>query len=199
METSQITKIRFIDELKKRHIALFTSYDIKKIFDIKTENTLNKLLIRLKQDNIIQSLMKNKYLFLYAQHPPSDFAIAQFLFSPSYISLESALSYYGLIDQFPYRISSISLLKSRSIEARSKLFVYSRIKKEYFKDYIKIDDFLIATKEKALFDYLYFTYKGLRSVNMIENIIHHIRKKTASDYFYKNADAQFARFIERYA
>lgn len=199
METSNITKIKFITELKDKNIALFTSYDVQKIFSVKTASTLKKILERLKQDSIIQSLMKNKYLFLHARNRPSDFAIAQFLRTPSYISLESALSYYGLIDQFPYHISSITLAKSYSIQIASKRFVYSQIKKEYFKDYIKIDDYLIASEKKALFDYLYFIFKGLKPAHMIQHIILNTKRKKALDYVYDNADISFARFIKKYA
>ncbi|HLD26538.1 MAG TPA: hypothetical protein VJB63_01080 [Patescibacteria group bacterium] len=199
MGTYKITKIKFITELKDKNIALFTSYDIQKIFDIKATSTLKKILERLKQDNIIQSLMKNKYLFLHTTHKPSDFATAQFLRTPSYISLESALSYYGLVDQFPYRISSITSTKSYSIQILSKIFIYSQVKKEYFRDYVKIDDFLIASRKKAVFDYLYFIFKGLRPANMIQPIIQKTKREKVLDYIYKNADLSFARFIKNHA
>jgi predicted transcriptional regulator of viral defense system len=143
-------------------------------------------------------LVKNKYQFLYAEKMPSDFSIANFLEPFSYISLESALSFYGLIDQFPYRITSISLKKSRQIKIENKIFIYSKIKKDYFKDFIKIDDFLIAKKEKAVFDYTYFVYKGLRSKTVLDDMKNIFFDKKIKNYLIENADKNFYGFLKRY-
>jgi len=195
---TKIDKIKFIEEFKKRGIVFFNSFDVKKIFDIKDDNSLNHLLVRLNKAKIIKRLVKNKYQFLYAEKMPSDFSIANFLEPFSYISLESALSFYGLIDQFPYRITSISLKKSRQIKIENKIFSYSKIKKDYFKDFIKIDDFLIAKKEKAVFDYIYFVYKGLRSKTVLDDMKNIFSDKKIKNYLVENADKNFYGFLKRY-
>lgn len=195
---TKIDKIKFIEEFKKRRIVFFNSFDVKKIFDIKDDNSLNHLLVRLNKAKIIKRLVKNKYQFLYAEKMPSDFSIANFLEPFSYISLESALSFYGLIDQFPYRITSISLKKSRQIKIENKIFSYSKIKKDYFKDFIKIDDFLIAKKEKAVFDYIYFVYKGLRSKTVLDDMKNIFSDKKIKNYLVENADKNFYGFLNRY-
>jgi len=195
---TKIDKIKFIEEFKKQRIVFFNSFDVKKIFDIKDDNSLNHLLVRLNKAKIIKRLVKNKYQFLYAEKMPSDFSIANFLEPFSYISLESALSFYGLIDQFPYRITSISLKKSRQIKIENKIFSYSKIKKDYFKDFIKIDDFLIAKKEKAVFDYIYFVYKGLRSKTVLDDMKNIFSDKKIKNYLVENADKNFYGFLNRY-
>lgn len=154
METYKITQVEFIRALREKNISLFNSQDLKKIFKVKSDNTLKHLIKRLRKASIIKRLARGKYLFLHSTKSPSDFALANFLKIPSYISLESALSYYGIIEQFPYRIFSLTLNKPAEIKIDGKIFSYSKIKKDYFKDYIKIDDFVIASKEKAIFDYL---------------------------------------------
>lgn len=194
----KIDKIKFIEEFKRQGIVFFNSFDVKKIFDIKDNNSLNHLLVRLNKAKIIKRLIRNKYQFLYADNNPSDFLIANFLEPFSYISLESALSFYGMIDQFPYRIASVSLRKSKQIKVENKIFIYSKIKKEYFKDFIKIEDFLIAKKEKALFDYTYFVYKGLRSKSVLDDIKNIFSDNKVKDYFLKNADKNFYAFLKKY-
>ncbi len=194
----QITKIKFITALREKGITFFSLNDIQKLFDIKNENTIKHLVIRLAKDNIIRRLIKNKYLFLHGNKLPSDFCTANNLVIPSYISLESALSFYGMITQFPYRITSIALTKSKSFIIGEKEFVYSKIKKEYFKDYVKTDDFLIATKEKAIFDYYYFIYKGLRPENKIEDLSLLVKKQAVEDYFNQNADPLFKKFFKKH-
>lgn len=198
MGTNKISRLKFINTLKGKNISFFNLVDLKKIFDIRNDNTLKHLIRRLKEASIIKRLTKNKYLFLHSSSLPSDFALANFLTIPSYISLESALSYYSLIDQFPYRITSITLSKPKEVKTESKLFTYSKIKKEYFRDFVKIDDFLIATKEKAIFDYLYFIYKGLRPKNIIKDLSVHLENKTVNLYLKTNSDKRFINFLKNY-
>lgn len=199
MATSSITKTSFIKKLREKQITLFTTLDISKLFAIENENTLKHLLRRLKGAEIVKGLIKDKYLFLQAKNEAGDFEIANFLVIPSYISLESALSYYGIIDQFPYHISSITISKPRNFHINEKSFIYSKINKNYFKDYLKIDNFLIASKEKALFDYCYFIYKGLRPLNILADIKNQLKSPGFSKYYKMNAQNKFKNFLIKYA
>ncbi len=198
MDTDKVTKMRFIEEFRRRRISLFTTSDISKIFSLNNDNTLKKLLIRLKKDKIIQRMARDRYQYMLDSIPQHEFTIANFLISPSYISLESALSYYGIIDQFPYRITSIVLGKSKGLKIGQKIFSYSKIKKEYFKDYIKIDNFLIATKEKAVFDYGYFVSKGLRPVNTLLDIAKYLNDKNIRNYLLENGNSPLIKFIKKH-
>jgi len=198
MGTNKISKLDFINIFKEKKILLFNSQDLRKVLNISSENTLKHLIRRLKHALIIKRLAQNKYLFLHSNATLSDFTVANFLKIPSYISLESALSYYSLIDQFPYRITSIVLSRPKEIKVDKKIFIYSKIKKEYYKDFIKVDQFLIASKEKAIFDYLYFSYKGLKSKHMIEDIKLSLKDKKTISYLKANADYKFAKFLKRY-
>lgn len=191
-----ITKMKFIRTLKEKGVIFFDSSDIKKLFSIKSNNTVKHLLSSFSKENIIKRIKKGRYMFLFSEVKPTDFAIANNLVIPSYISLESALSYYGFLDQFPYKITSVTLLKSRKFIFNNKEFVYSKIKKEYFKDFLKIDDFLIAKKEKAFFDYFYFIYKGLRSKQTGKELQSFLTQKEIKAYFKENALGKFRKFLE---
>lgn len=197
MESYKITKLRFIKTFQQKNISLFTIYDVKKIFQIRSVNTLKHLLKRLKKEGIIKILLRGKYIFLQSQRQVSDFEIANFLVIPSYISLESALSFYGIIEQFPYQITSLAIRKSKKITINNKVFNYSKITKEYFKDFIRKDNFLIAIREKAIFDYFYFIYKGQRSKNKIEEFKSNLDKSTKK-YIILNAKGKFLNFLKRY-
>jgi predicted transcriptional regulator of viral defense system len=150
-----------IKGLKQKEVSLFTPSDFKKFFKIKKKNTAYKILERLTKKGILNRLIKRKYFFVFSES--DDFQIANFLYSPSYISLESALSFYGIITQFPYQITSIAPKKTRTIKTIDKKFSYSHIKPQLFFNYEKKEKFLIASPEKALFDYLYFCSKGLKN------------------------------------
>ncbi|MFW5702849.1 MAG: type IV toxin-antitoxin system AbiEi family antitoxin domain-containing protein, partial [Candidatus Dojkabacteria bacterium] len=62
---------------------------------------------------VLIQLEKGKYQI--AGRSPSDFAIAQFLYSPSYISFETALNYHGILPQFPHEITSATMRRKKTI------------------------------------------------------------------------------------
>jgi len=91
--------------------------------------------------------------------------IANHLYSPSYVSCESALSYYGLIPENVYTLRSITPKRSRSFNNKLGPFEYISVPDDYF--YIGIQQqnihesyaFLIASPEKALTDLIITTRK----------------------------------------
>ena len=92
------------------------------------------------------------------------FVIANKIYSPSYISLECALSYYGIIPEKTFLITSITTKKTYNFKTSIGNFSYRKIKKELFFGYelkkINNQSFLIATPEKALADYFYLNPKN---------------------------------------
>lgn len=96
--------------------------------------------------------------------------MANFIYTPSYISLETALNYFGVLSQFPHEVTSITTKRTKQKDINSKVFSYSRIKKEVFTGYQMIDGILIASPSKAFFDYLYFVSKALRTENYISEM-----------------------------
>jgi len=94
------------------------------------------------------------------------FILASFLYSPSYISLETALNYHGIIPDVPFSITSISTKKTNIFKLKNYgWFSYARLKLELFFGFETIMaekkyGYNIALPEKALFDFLY-----LKSIN----------------------------------
>jgi predicted transcriptional regulator of viral defense system len=191
-------KVNFVNTLRDKNIGLFTPNDLKKLFAINSDNTVRHLLMRLTQDNVVERLIRGKYIFLHSNREISDFEIANFLHIPSYVSLESALSMYGVIEQVPYKVTSMVLGRGREYRARGKMFAYSKIRKADFRDFVRKDDFLIATEEKALYDYLYFVYKGLRPAEKIYDLIQYLRNREVSVYLRASMDRGLSKFIRRY-
>ena len=173
MEAYNTTEI--IKTLKEKRINFFSLADFERLFNIKNRHTLYKKTQRLEKKKIIQRLIKGKYLFFL--HRINDFAIANYIYQPSYISLESALSFYSILPQFPYQITSISPKKTHIVEAQGKELAYFHIKSALFFGYEKKENFLIALPEKAFIDYLYFTSKGLRDGSLDEFDLSIIKKE----------------------
>lgn len=111
---------------------------------------------------LIERLVKGKYIL--SNSNISDFEKAGMILSPSYVSLESALTFYGILPQFTYSVTSVTTQKARKYQIGGKEYEYAKIQKAFFSDYIKKDNFLIATPEKALIDLIYLASKRLRKI-----------------------------------
>jgi predicted transcriptional regulator of viral defense system len=159
-----ISKAKAIKILHQKKIAFFDVTDASKIFKTKKRKTLYELLQRLEKNGVIHRIIKGKYHFFLREY--NDFELANFLVNPSYISLESALAFYGILPQFPYSITSTTPLKPKQITYQKKEYEFSHLKSDYFLGFVKKDKFLIAKPEKALLDELYFMAKKLRHIHI---------------------------------
>jgi len=118
----------------------------------------------LKQKGILKSVKQGLYFhssIVYNNILVKEI-LANIILGPSYISLEYALSYYGLIPEAVYEITCISTKRSKRFNTEVGSFSYKMIKKELFSIGInmvesKSGNFIIASKEKALCDIIYFS------------------------------------------
>lgn len=178
--------------LQASGLPIFTHHDIQRLCNISNENTAYKLLQRLEQGKVIRRVKSGAYQLIDAQ--THDFTIANALRTPSYVSLESALSRYGILSQFPFVITSVTSTRNITIE-NDKTYEYAHIAPSLFDGYIKENDYLIATPEKALFDGLYFMSKGLRTLPIDELDLSPIQKKVFSIYYQKTPIKKFEHFL----
>lgn len=112
-------------------------------------------------------LRKEWYAFKeFLKVPDSPQYVANRIYRPSYISLHTALSHYGMIPEAVMAITSVSSLKTMKIENDFGIYTYQSVKPELMFGYepkLMADGRAIffATPEKALIDllYLYPFYK----------------------------------------
>ena len=94
---------------------------------------------------------------------PNNFLIANHLRGPSYVSLESALSYCGLIPERVFEISSVTTKTSKTYETAIGRFSYQHLITPYYSFGIKsvrltdMQTALVASPEKALCDKIILT------------------------------------------
>lgn len=146
-------------ELKQqlKDFIVFSLQDIRKIeanFDLRR-------LSEWQNKEYIKMIRKGYYIFSDLEiNEKVLFLIANRIYSPSYVSLESALSYYGLIPEAVYAITSISTRKTEKFKTPIAEFFYHKIKPELFFGYqlvnIAEQQYKIAEIEKTVLDYLYF-------------------------------------------
>jgi len=120
--------------------------------------------------NKIGSLLKSKQIIrvkkgVYVKsdenyHP---FVVANMVYGPSYISEDSALSYYGMILERVQTVTSTSFSRKRTYSTPIGEFHFNVTQKACYPfgiERVELDEcraFLIASPEKALFDRLYHT------------------------------------------
>ena len=128
-----------------------------------TGDRLNALLKRAVISGEVWRIHRSLYCLSkrYLRQPLDPLALAQRILGPSYVSLETALSYHGWIPESVHAITSASLVRSRSFDTRLGLFTYTRIPQSPFLAGVARmsgqdgDAFLLATPLKALADYVY--------------------------------------------
>ena len=101
----------------------------------------------------------------YRKVTSEPFCIANSLKQASYVSLHSALSWYGMIPEFVPAVTSISTGRPQTIETPLGRFEFRHVSKKYFWGYQQVElkfgqTAFIAHPEKALLDLIYLTGGG---------------------------------------
>lgn len=95
----------------------------------------------------------------YQKQQPHPFMIANRLQRASYVSLQSALAYYGLIPEMVTIITSVSTGRPERLSTPLGLFDFRHIKPDLLFGYQMLDmggqNTLVAVPEKALLDLVY--------------------------------------------
>jgi predicted transcriptional regulator of viral defense system len=189
-----LNKLQIIRTLQSHHISFITPKDFQRIFSIQNTNTAYKALQRLYEGNVLERIKDG--LYMVKNSGLHDFTIANTLINPSYVSLESALSRYGILSQFPFIVTSITLKKSREIQY-GKAYEYTKVASSLYFGFQKESGYLIANPEKALLDMIYLCSKGLRKIDFTDLDYTSVNKKLFSVYCKKIVNAQFKGYIKQ--
>ncbi|MCD8478229.1 MAG: hypothetical protein LRY68_10405 [Sulfurospirillum sp.] len=125
---------------------------------------INDKIADLKRRGMIVSLKSGLYVHTspLSSNIVSKEIIANNLLGPSYISFDYALSFYGLIPERVHEVTSATTKRSKAFQTDFGVFSYRQINKEIYPIGLQIHslkngNFLMASKEKALCDKVYFT------------------------------------------
>lgn len=125
----------------------------------------NDKIVRMIDDGLLQPIRKG----LYAVSPEitgipiSLPLVANLLYGPSYVSMDYALSYYGIIPERMAEVTSMTTKRGKVYDLPVGRFSYTHSQPELYSigiDRVENPDqtgFLIASPEKALCDKLIFT------------------------------------------
>lgn len=117
----------------------------------------------------------------YRKTTPDPFLIANRLVRGSYVSMQSALSYYGLIPEGVTTIVSITTGQPGLFETPLGRYQFHHVKSSFFKGFHLTElnngqEAFLATPEKALLDLLYLTPDGDNLKYLHELRLQHLEK-----------------------
>ncbi len=136
---------------------VFNHNDIRKV----APGFHRKRLVEWQKSGYIVKIRNGYYCF--SEQTLSDpflYYLANQLYKPSYLSLNSAMSFYNLIPEAVFSITSVGTLKTTSFDTPYGRFEYRSMKPSLFFGYrmARMNNFTlkIAEPEKMILDYCYF-------------------------------------------
>ena len=182
--TTLLKPIWVQQQLINHNLRIFTPFTFSRLF--KTNPTITKYFLETQTHTELFIRLK-KGLYMLATNRAKIEEISNVLYSPSYLSLEYALSHYNLIPEAIYSITAITTKPTREFTVDGIAFTYNTIKKTAFTGYSLIDKdnkpFLMADPEKALVDYLYFVILEGKELNDRININYSKLDHTKAIYY----------------
>lgn len=142
------------EKLKK--LVVFTQNDIRKHETTFSRENLSEW----QKKGYIKKIVKGYYIFSNLEIDESVlFIIANKIYKPSYISFEMALSYYNLIPESVYGITSATTRHTYEFDTYLGQFSYRKIRRNFMFGYSLVKHknhvFSIADIEKTIIDYFY--------------------------------------------
>lgn len=158
----------------RRKMFDLACFNINQIYAWKNDFNRNNL-VRWTKQGLILRLRQGYYTFP-EYRSKSDYAwyFANRIYRPSYISLHTALSFYGLIPEAIVQITSVTSLKTASFSNAFGEYSYNTLKEELMFGYEQKPmtdnrSLLFAKPEKAILDLLYL-YPFYDSVQELEEL-----------------------------
>jgi predicted transcriptional regulator of viral defense system len=143
----------FNEMLRSRGISVFTIGDAAKIIG-KSRAYASKFLGKDREVSRAEN-------GIYYSKNASEYEVASNIVFPSYVSMASALMYYGMTTQLPRYIYVVALAQHRSITGiNGRTLVFKKTKPKMMFGYRKEGAAFIAEPEKAIIDSLYFRQAG---------------------------------------
>ena len=141
-----------------------------------SKNVIRKQLTRWVSSGKLIQLRRGFYAIAqpYRDEQPHPFLVANMVKRASYVSLQSALEYYGIIPEYVPVITSVTTGRTEEIITKIGRFQFKHIKKDLFWGYREIEvtvgvKIFIALPEKSLLDLIYLT-PGSDSLEYLEEL-----------------------------
>ena len=122
--------MEIIDFLRKGKIPLVDIRLLKSLSGLTNKQSLASFINSLEKYGVLEKAEKGKYLI--KENLGNDFTVANLLYKPSYVSLETVLNLCGILSQFPMEITSVTTKRKREKKIAGKLYIYYHLDPKLF-------------------------------------------------------------------
>jgi len=179
-----------IKSLERLNKPFYSIADLEKITGLSRKSLYVKLR-RLVNSGILERIVPGVYRLFTSRASAEKIAAA--LYMPNYLSFESSLSRYGVLNLVPYTITFATTRKTKRITLLGRDIEYRQIKKELFWGYEMKGGIYVAKPEKAFLDLVYLASKGIASLDLDE-----LDTKKLSSKKVKEFSKKFPKYTREY-
>lgn len=165
----------------KRHsdMKIFHVHHLKLLTSM-NDHSLRVALSRLHKGKAVQRICRGFYANPF--NMPTLEEISGQIYQPSYVSLESALSSYGVLSQIPQVLTCVTTQLPRTFQTSWGAIEYHQMKGAFFNGFLGGKTYFLAEKEKALADYLYLSPPKNRDHKLTLLDLSHLNLKKVKQY-----------------
>lgn len=162
----------FLTVIRKNKLYIFSADEMSKYFPGSSSRTSQNQLQSWAQKGLMIRLKRGLYQIRFAEGGPElpDLYVANRLYEPSYVSLETMLSFYSLIPEVAAGVTSVTTRQTKYFRNKLGGFKYSSCKTEAFGGYriMLYEGFkvYVAEPEKALVDFVYFKRRSGQKIDL---------------------------------
>lgn len=182
--------IELLKLLQKINKPFYSIADLEKITNL-PRNSLYVALKRWVTGGIIERVAQGIYVPMGSNISLEN--VAAQLYIPNYLSFESALAKYGVLNLIPYTLTFATTRKSRKYTLRKQAIEFRQIASELFFGYETKNGIWIASPEKAFLDQIYFVVRGKATLDVDELDIKKLSIKILKDY-----SKRFPTYVRNY-
>jgi len=174
MKSIELMKI-----LERINKPFYSIADVEKITGV-SRKSIYVTLNRLVEKGILERIGTGIYRLFTAK--VSVEKIAGSLYMPNYLSFESALSRYGILNLVPYTLTFATSRKTKRSVIEGRDVEFRQVKKDLFWGYQMQGGIYVARPEKAFLDLVYLASRGIASIDLDEINLKKLSMTTVKEF-----------------
>lgn len=182
--------IELLKLLQQTNKSFYTIADLEKITSL-PRDSLYVALRRWEGGGIVERVAQGIYVPMGSNISLEN--VAAQLYIPNYLSFESALAKYGVLNLIPYTLTFATTRKTRKYAFRKQEIEFRQISAELFFGFEMKNGIYIALPEKAFLDEVYFVARGKAILDFDELNIKKLSIKTL-----KELSRRFPAYVRSY-
>lgn len=172
--------IQLVENLARFNKPYWTVADLQKVLPYKSRQTLLVVLHRLVARGLLTRVRRG--IYRVSIRSTDGALLANLLYTPSYLSFESALSRYGILSQIPYTLTFATRRRSKNMVLEGSAVEYRQLRGDLFFGHRIENGLDIAEPEKALLDALYLMKRGKLSLALDELDLSNLSPRKLKSY-----------------